>query len=100
MTSYAATIFWIAVGLIVLAGLGYLAFRRRASQSPPLESPYGEAALDPAVALFAAADGEPPTEDQIAQARRPRGSPRLGAAPLVPNERQQLPHPIDDGHTA
>ena len=79
------------------------AFRRRASQRPPLEpADGGSAAADPGRAVFAAADGEPPTEDQIAQARLggPRGAPQLGAAPLVQNEREQIPHPIDDGHTA
>jgi hypothetical protein len=103
MTPYSTTILWVAIGLVVLVGLSYLAFRRRASQLPPLQPANDDVVpVDPARAVFAAADGEPPTEDQIAQARLggPRGAPQLGAAPLVPNEREQIPHPIDDGHTA
>jgi hypothetical protein len=101
MTPFATTVMWIAIGLAVLAILAYLLFRRRSALPPAL--PHApDMAPDPALRVYAAADGEPPTEDAIAQARLggPRGAVELGAAPLVPNERAQMPHPIDDGHTA
>jgi hypothetical protein len=55
-------------------------------------------------ALFAAAaiSGERPTEDDIAQARLggPRGARELGAAPLVPQQAENMPPPVGGGHVA
>ena len=99
------TIIVIAAAVLVLAGLAYLLSGRRPRPVavPPIEPDLVPGSpADPARALFAAADGEPPTEDAIAQARLggPRGAPQLGAAPMVRQQRDNIPHPIDDGHVA
>ena len=89
---------WLVGALVVLVVLLY-AFRRRttpATIDPPMP------ADDPARALFAAAGDEPPTEDQIAQARLGgvRGDPKLGRAEMSGRAREQTPKHIDDGHVA
>ena len=93
-------VLWLLAALIALGGLLYF-FRSRTSRAQAdvnVEAP----ADDPARALFAAAGDEPPTEDQIAQARLggTRGDPKLGAAPMVPQQGENTPRHIDDGHVA
>ncbi len=100
----ATTLIWIAIVAIVVAGLAYALFGRKREIEPPAELTYAPgSAADPARDAFAAsADGEPPTEDQIARARLggPRGAPELGQAPLAPQAREQTPRKVDDGHVA
>ena len=89
---------WLVGALIVLIVLLY-AFRRRTISVPnDLPMPVD----DPALALFAAAGDEPPTEDQIAQARLGgvRGDPKLGRAEMSGRAKEQTPKHIDDGHVA
>jgi hypothetical protein len=109
MGPLATTLIWIAIAAIVVAGLAYALFgRKRRQAAPPPELTYAQdpipgSAADPARDVFAAAaDGEPPTEDQIARARAGglRGAPQLGQAPLPRQAREQLPRDIDDGHVA
>ena len=89
---------WLVGALIVLIVLLY-AFRRR-TISAPVDPPMS--VDDPALALFAAAGDEPPTEDQIAQARLGgvRGNPKLGRAEMSGRAKEQTPKHIDDGHVA
>jgi len=101
------TIVWIAIAALVLAALAYLLSGRRLQPVSPLavEPDFVPGSpSDPARAVFAAAavDGERPTEDAIAQARAggPRGAPQLGAAPMVRQQGENTPQPIDDGHVA
>lgn len=93
------SILWLLAVLVVLGALLYL-FRARTGTAKVESRETAES--DPARALFAAAGDEPPTEDQIAQARLggPRGDPKLGAAPMVRQQGENTPHPIDDGHVA
>jgi hypothetical protein len=93
-------VLWLLAALIVLGGLLY--FFRRRTIAVKAHDNLQAAADDPARALFAAAGGEPPTEDQIAQARLggTRGDPSLGAAPMVRQEAENTPRHIDDGHVA
>src|SRR3954468_4764015 len=87
------------LALVALAGLIYF-MRSRSGGAAHDDLP--AAADDPARALFAAAGDEPPTEDQIAQARLggPRGDPKLGAAKMVRQAAENTPKHIDDGHVA
>jgi hypothetical protein len=89
---------WLVGALIVLVVLLYV-FRRRTTSAP---NDLPMSADDPARALFAAAGDEPPTEDQIAQARLGgvRGNPKLGRAEMSGQAREQTPKHIDDGHVA
>jgi hypothetical protein len=91
---------WILAAVVVLAVVIYL-FRKNAGKAEPTVRTAAPAE-DPARALFAAAGDEPPTEDQIAQARLggPRGDPKLGAAPMVRQQGENTPRHIDDGHVA
>jgi hypothetical protein len=103
MSPFATNLVWIAIAAVVVVGLAYLAFGRRRRTVPPPELPYAQgSAADPAVAAFARAGAEPPTEDEIARARLggTRGAPELGEAPLAPQAREQTPRKIDDGHVA
>jgi hypothetical protein len=95
---------WTVLAMLAGAGLLYLVLKPRRKAAPPGELTYAPgSAADPARDAFAAAaDGEPPTEDQIARARLggPRGAPELGQAPLAPQAREQTPRKVDDGHVA
>jgi hypothetical protein len=89
---------WLIGALVVLGVIMYV-LRRRTTSAPndlPMSSD------DPARALFAAAGDEPPTEDQIAQARLGgvRGNPKLGAAQMKGQAAEQTPKHIDEGHVA
>ena len=55
---------------------------------------------DPAQGLFTDREGERPTEDEIARMRLGgiRGAPHLNGAPMVPQEKENTPAPIDPGH--
>jgi len=55
---------------------------------------------DPAEGLFTDREGERPTEDEIARMRLGgiRGAPHLNGAPMVPQEKENTPAPIDPGH--
>jgi hypothetical protein len=99
------TIISLAAAALVLAALLYRLVGRRTRPVAAMPAEPGfvpGSAADPARALFAAAEGEPPTEDAIAQARLGgvRGAPQLGAAPMVRQQADNIPHPIDDGHVA
>jgi hypothetical protein len=88
--------------LVALAALVAIIYILRRKSSPtPVHWP-DTIEPDPARALFAAAGDEPPTEDQIAQARLGgvRGNPKLGAAQIKGHAAQQVPKHIDDGHVA
>jgi hypothetical protein len=104
MSPFATTLLWIAGVAIVLAAVIYALFGRRRRPAPaPAELTYAQgSAADPALAAFAGADGEPPTEDAIAQARLggTRGAAQLRPAPLTPQVRENTPRHIDDGHVA
>ena len=90
---------WLLIALVVLGVIMYV-LRSRTMSSVPNEVPV--APDDPARALFAAAGDEPPTEDQIAQARLGgvRGNPKLGAAQMKGQAAEQTPKHIDEGHVA
>jgi hypothetical protein len=94
----------VAIAIVVVASAIYTLVGRKRKAAPPSELTYAPGtAADPARDAFAAAaDGEPPTEDQIARARLggPRGAPELGQAPLAPQAREQMPRKVDDGHVA
>src|SRR3954471_7166673 len=101
MAMGASTTVILIVAILGGAALLYLA-RGRSAVAPrpdPMPEPVPD---DPARALFAAAGDEPPTEDQIAQARLggSRGNPKLGAAPMTPQTAKNTPPVIDDGHVA
>jgi hypothetical protein len=105
MTPFSTTLLWIAAAAIALAALVYVLFGRRSRRAAPTpaEVTYAQGiSADPALAAFASADGEPPTEDAIAQARLggTRGAPALRPAPLTPQVRENMPQHIDDGHVA
>jgi hypothetical protein len=103
MDPFAANLLWIAIAVIVLVVLVYALYGpRRALPRPATPADQPETSADPALAAFAGADGEPPTEDAIAQARLggTRGAPELGAAPLAPQAAEQTPRRFDDGHVA
>ena len=104
MGTLTTSLIWIPVAAIIAAIAYALFVRRRPNAPPPGELTYAPgSAADPARDAFAAAaDGEPPTEDQIARARLggSRGAPELGQAPLAPQAREQTPRKIDDGHVA
>ncbi len=91
---------WLLAALVVLGVIMYVLRSRTNSASPPTEVPVSPD--DPARALFAAAGDEPPTEDQIAQARLGgvRGNPKLGAAQMKGQAAEQTPKHIDEGHVA
>ncbi len=90
---------WLLAALVVLGVIMYV-LRSRTMSSAPDEVPVSPD--DPARALFAAAGDEPPTEDQIAQARLGgvRGNPKLGAAQMKGKAAEQTPKHIDEGHVA
>jgi hypothetical protein len=105
MSPFATNLVWIAVAAIVVAALAYWLFgrRRRPAAPAPAELTYAQgSSADPALAAFAGARDEPPTEDEIARARLGgvRGAAGLGEAPLPPQAREQIPRKIDDGHVA
>jgi len=102
MSPLAGTLMWIGIAIVVMALLYFLFGPRRRRPSQARQVATGEGIGDPALAAFANADGEPPTEDQIARARLGgvRGAPKLGEAPLPRQAREQIPHKIDDGHVA
>ena len=102
MTPLASTLMWIGIAVVVMALLYFLFGPRRRGPSQARQVATGEGMGDPALAAFANADGEPPTEDQIARARLGgvRGAPKLGQAPLPRQAREQIPRKIDDGHVA
>ena|SRR5690349_7519977 len=102
MSPLASTLVWIGIAIVVVAALYFLFGPRRRAKSQAAQVATGEGIGDPALAVFANADGEPPTEDQIARARLGgiRGDPKLGEAPLPRQAREQLPRNIDDGHVA
>ncbi len=91
---------WLLAALVVLGLIMYVLRSRTTSASAPEELPVSPD--DPARALFAAAGDEPPTEDQIAQARLGgvRGNPKLGAAQMKGQAAEQTPKHIDEGHVA
>ena len=98
----ASTTVILIVAILGGAALLYLA-RGLSSAAPtaksdPMPEPLQD---DPARALFTPG-GEPPTEDQIAQARLggPRGSQKLGSAPMTRQAGENTPPVIDDGHVA
>jgi hypothetical protein len=90
---------WLLVALVVLGVIMYM-LRRRTTSAAPNDLPMSPD--DPARALFDAAGDEPPTEDQIAQARLGgvRGNPKLGAAQMKGQAAEQTPKHIDEGHVA
>src|SRR4051812_28530723 len=103
MSPFATELVWIGAAAIALAALLYILFGRRwrSAKPTPAQLTYAQGnSADPALATFAGADREPPTEDDIARARLggTRGARELGEAPLVPQARQQTPRKIDDGH--
>ena len=102
MSALASTVMWIGIAVVVIALLYFLFGPRRGGPSQARQAAVGEGVADPAPAAFANADGEPPTEDQIARARLGgvRGAPKLGEAPLPRQAREQIPRKIDDGHVA
>src|SRR5689334_7794405 len=102
MSPLASTVMWIGIAVVVIALLYFLFGPRRPGPSQARGVAIGADAADPALAAFANADGEPPTEDQIARARLGgvRGATKLGEAPLPRQAREQMPHKIDDGHVA
>ena len=102
MSPLASTLVWIAIAVVVIALLYFLFGPRRRGASQARQVATGEGISDPAFAAFANADGEPPTEDEIARARLGgvRGAPKLGEAPLPRQAREQIPRKIDDGHVA
>jgi len=89
---------WLLAALVVLGVIMYVL--RSRTVSAPNDLPMSSD--DPARALFAAAGDEPPTEDQIAQARLGgvRGNPKLGAAQMKGQAAEQTPKHIDEGHVA
>ena len=89
---------WLLAALVVLGVIMY--FLRSRTIAAPAALPVPPE--DPARALFAAAGDEPPTEDQIAQARLGgvRGNPKLGAAQMKGRAAEQTPKHIDEGHVA
>jgi len=89
---------WLIGALVVLGVIMYVL--RSRTTSAPNDLPMSPD--DPARALFAAAGDEPPTEDQIAQARLGgvRGNPKLGAAQMKGQAAEQTPKHIDEGHVA
>jgi len=91
---------WLLVALVVLGLIMYVLRSRTNSTPAPSDLPVSSD--DPARALFAAAGDEPPTEDQIAQARLGgvRGNPKLGAAQMKGRAAEQTPKHIDEGHVA
>ena len=91
---------WLLAALVVLGVIMYVLRIRTTSASAPSDLPVSPD--DPARALFAAAGDEPPTEDQIAQARLGgvRGNPKLGAAQMKGQAAEQTPKHIDEGHVA
>jgi len=91
---------WLLAALVVLGVIMYVLRSRTNSASPPEDLAASPA--DPAQALFDAAGDEPPTEDQIAQARLGgvRGNPKLGAAQMKGQGAEQTPKHIDEGHVA
>ena len=94
----------ILAAALLLAGIRWIRGSRRHNPGqiqPPIVRRDSE--LDDRVrALFAAAAaaGDRPSEDDIAQARLggPRGAPQLGAAPMVRQQAENTPWPIDSGH--
>jgi hypothetical protein len=91
---------WIVpiICVVLLAALVVgVAVRRK---QPVKRSPQHVPVIDPAAALFA--DGNRPTEDDIAQARLggPRGARELGAAPMVRQVAVNTPTLVDPGHVA
>ena len=82
----------------ILGGAALLYLARGRSKAVPEPEPLPD---DPARALFTPG-GEPPTEDQIAQARLggPRGNAKLGSAPMTPQAAKNTPPVTDDGHVA
>ena len=91
---------WLLGALVVLGVIMYMLRSRTNSTSAPNDVPI--LPDDPAQALFDAAGDEPPTEDQIAQARLGgvRGDPKLGAAQMKGQRAEQTPKHIDEGHVA
>src|SRR5690348_3845264 len=102
MNPLASTLMWIGIAVVVMALLYFLFGPRRRGPSQARHVAADGGISDPAIAAFANADGEPPTEDQIARARLGgvRGAPKLGEAPLPRQAREQIPRKIDDGHVA
>jgi hypothetical protein len=102
MSPLASTLMWIGIAIVAIVLLYLLLGPRRRGPSQSRLAATGEGLVDPAVAAFANADGEPPTEDQIARARLGgvRGAPKLREAPLPPQAREQTPRKIDDGYVA
>jgi hypothetical protein len=87
----------ICVVLLAALVVGVAVRRKQPAKAPPqLQVPVP----DPAAALFA--DGNRPTEDDIAQARLggPRGARELGEAPMVRQVAVNTPTPVDPGHVA
>jgi hypothetical protein len=94
-------VYLLAVVVAVVAVTAFIYMLRRWTRPPePRRAPDDTAEVDPARALFAAAGDEPPTEDQIAQARLGgvRGNPKLGRAQMSGQVEEQTPKNIDDGH--
>ena len=102
MSAFASILMWIGIAVVVVAVLYFLFGPRRRGPSQTRQVASGASVGDPALTAFASADGEPPTEDQIARARLGgvRGASKLGEAPLPRQAREQLPRNIDDGHVA
>lgn len=105
MSPFATTLLWVTVAAIAMLAVAYLVLGRprRSATVTPAELTYAHGtSADPALAAFADAGDERPTEDDIARARLggPRGAPELGEAPLVPQAREQIPRKIDGGHVA
>jgi hypothetical protein len=88
----------IAFVILLTAGVVAAAIWRKQPAKSPV--PFRPADVDPAAALFA--NGNRPTEDEIAQARLggTRGARELGAAPLVRQLAENTPPPVDLGHVA
>ncbi len=79
--------------------VGLAVWQRRRGPSVPSQPLYPPPrAADPAAPLFA--NGNRPTEDDIAQARLggTRGSAQLGAAPMVRQVAENTLPPADPGH--
>jgi hypothetical protein len=90
---------WIApIGVVVLVAiiLAVTLIRKKQPEPPKLRL----VEPDPAESLFA--NGNRPTEDDIAQARLggTRGARKLGAAPMTPQLEENTPPPADPGHVA
>ncbi|MGI8527620.1 MAG: hypothetical protein ACR2K5_15900 [Pseudolabrys sp.] len=86
------------IGMAVLL-IVFVVWQHRRRHVPPRQRYYPPVSQpDPAASLFA--NGNRPTEDDIAQARLggSRGAAQLGAAPMVRQVAKNTPPPADPGH--